>query len=257
MATESKFEVGLVRLRLPESMDSAAALALRMEFETLASTTKTGDVALDMTSVSALDGSGVGAIAYLFKRLAPQGRRVVVEGASGQPRAMLERLGLSGPLNLDGRGRRARARVGGMRVGGLRAAGLLAACLAVSACTVWPNSGSGGVAEWREPDLLLASSPLPEQVSSELEDEALLLRARLSCAATRFAAVRSASEEKGVLTGKVGAAAEIEARGRREFATGLLPDANVTLGRLDAELPALEIELGVQNTMTTSPECAR
>lgn len=249
MATESKFEAGLVRLRLPGSMDSTAALALRTEIEALASTTRTGDVALDMTAVSSLDGSGVGAIAHLFKRLAPQGRRVIVEGASGQPREMLERLGLRGALNLDGRGRRSGARVGSLIA-------LCLACVAVSACTVWPNSGSGGVAEWREPSLLAASSPLPQQVAPDRAGEAMLLRSRLACAASRLAGIRTASAEKGVLTGKVAGAVEIEARGRREFATGLIPDAAATLGRLDAEIPALEIELGIQAT-TPSPECAR
>lgn len=48
-------------------------------------------VVLDLRGVTFMDGAGLGALAFLAKRL---GERVQIEGAAGQPLALLRHLGL-------------------------------------------------------------------------------------------------------------------------------------------------------------------
>jgi hypothetical protein len=43
----------------------------------------------------------VGAISFLFKRLAARGRRLTLAGVGGQPLAMLRHLGLARALGLE------------------------------------------------------------------------------------------------------------------------------------------------------------
>jgi anti-anti-sigma regulatory factor len=66
----------------------------------------TGDVVLDMAAVGFLDGCGVGAVAFLFKRLAAQGRTLKVVGATAQPLAIFRRLRLGHVLGLPALARR-------------------------------------------------------------------------------------------------------------------------------------------------------
>lgn len=51
-----------------------------------------GDVYLDLRRVESMDSSAVGAIAYLFKRLAAKKRRLSLIGPTGQPRQLLQYL---------------------------------------------------------------------------------------------------------------------------------------------------------------------
>ncbi len=82
--------IGETRLHLAGMLDGEAAAALRGPFEALAAGAR-GDVVLDLSAVTFLDGAGLGALAYLHRRL---GRRLRLEGATGQPRALLRDLGL-------------------------------------------------------------------------------------------------------------------------------------------------------------------
>ena len=84
------------------AMDAEGAQALRPLFEEVALHSGQ-DVTLDLSAVSYLDGSGVGAIAYTFKRLAARGLALKVEGAEGQPATMLRQLGLARTLGLPAR----------------------------------------------------------------------------------------------------------------------------------------------------------
>ncbi len=52
------------------------------------------DVLADFSAVTLLDGAGIGALAFLHRRLAANGRRLGVVGATGQPRDCLRDLGL-------------------------------------------------------------------------------------------------------------------------------------------------------------------
>jgi stage II sporulation protein AA (anti-sigma F factor antagonist) len=89
----------LLRVRIAGELDGEGAQAIRPLLERLAAD-PTGDVVLDLEKVTFLDGAGLGAIAYLFKRLMARERRLKVVGASGQPLTLLDGLGLRGPLGL-------------------------------------------------------------------------------------------------------------------------------------------------------------
>ena len=86
-------------LELSGALDADGALALRPMLEEMV-LRATGNVVLDVAEVRFMDGCGLGAIAFLFKRLAAQGRRLEVRGATGQPLAMFRRLGLADVLGL-------------------------------------------------------------------------------------------------------------------------------------------------------------
>ena len=85
---------GSVRLRLKGVLDGAIWEGLREGLERIAAA-PSGDVVLDLTNVSFIDGPAIGAIAFLVKRLTSKGRKLTLDGVSGQPLAMLRDLGLS------------------------------------------------------------------------------------------------------------------------------------------------------------------
>jgi anti-anti-sigma factor len=58
------------------------------------------EVVVDLSQVSFIDGPGLGAISFLFKRLSARRRRLRVIGACGQPLAMLRHLGLAPMLGV-------------------------------------------------------------------------------------------------------------------------------------------------------------
>jgi len=109
------------RLQVCGALNADSAGQWRAAFESLAFA-NARRVVLDLAGVSSLDSSGLGAIAYLFKRLLARGRRLVVTSVSGQPLALLTELGLAGLLGLPAQPRRpAPARMrwfGGMAVAG-------------------------------------------------------------------------------------------------------------------------------------------
>jgi stage II sporulation protein AA (anti-sigma F factor antagonist) len=88
-----------VRLVLRGCLDAASAAELLDGMEAVIQLNRT-DVVLDIASVSLLDGSAVGAIGFLFRRLAAQGRKLAVEGASGQPLRLLRDLGIAHILGI-------------------------------------------------------------------------------------------------------------------------------------------------------------
>ncbi|MFC7474288.1 STAS domain-containing protein [Dankookia sp. GCM10030260] len=88
-----------LRLQVSGALDGEGALALRPMLEQVVTGT-IGDVVLDMSAVGFMDGCGFGAVAFLFKRLAAQGRCMTVEGATTQPLAMFRKLGLGEVLGL-------------------------------------------------------------------------------------------------------------------------------------------------------------
>jgi anti-anti-sigma factor len=90
-----------VHLRFGGSIEAEHAVALRTVMEDAINLP--GPVVLDFTSVTLIDGSGIGAIAFLFKRLRGQGRALSIIGASGQPLALLDQLGIAGLLGVSRR----------------------------------------------------------------------------------------------------------------------------------------------------------
>lgn len=92
-------ESNTVRLLLRGRLDAASAPVL-MDGMAAVIQLNESDVVLDLANVSHLDGSAIGAISFLFRRLAAQGRTLLVEGAAGQPLRLLRDLGLASILGI-------------------------------------------------------------------------------------------------------------------------------------------------------------
>ncbi len=86
-------------LAISGALDAEGALALRPLLEVLAADASR-DLAIDISEVTYMDGSGVGALAFTFKRLAAHGYTLKLAGASGQPLALLRKLGLGRTLGI-------------------------------------------------------------------------------------------------------------------------------------------------------------
>jgi anti-sigma B factor antagonist len=80
-------------LQMPGDMDAAAMRAQRTVYEELASGDE--DVAVDMSKVSFVDSSGVGAIVFMYKRLVANGHSLQLTGVKGQPLQLLTYLKLT------------------------------------------------------------------------------------------------------------------------------------------------------------------
>ncbi len=88
-----------IALRLQGMLDGEAVTALRDELAA-AVRGECASVTVDLSDVSFMDGAGIGALAFLFRRLTAAGRRLHVTGANGQPLALLRDLGLARTLGL-------------------------------------------------------------------------------------------------------------------------------------------------------------
>ncbi len=97
-----------IQFKAPSRLDSASVSTLRTDFENLASARD--DVIVDLARTEVLDGSGVGAIVFAFKRLSTKGLRLTIRNVSGQPLDLLNTSGLLRTLTAE------------KRVGKLRAA---------------------------------------------------------------------------------------------------------------------------------------
>lgn len=80
-------------LRLHGALDGEAADGLREMIVALGDFAD-HDVVLDMSAVGFLDGSGIGMIATLYRRLTKRGLTLSIVGACGQPAHLLRDLGL-------------------------------------------------------------------------------------------------------------------------------------------------------------------
>lgn len=93
-----------LRLTPGPLLDAEGARALRPLLEAVAETPDAARrVVLDLSRVDRMDGSGIGAIAFLAKRLRAAGLALDVEGARGQPLALLRELGLAALFGLEPR----------------------------------------------------------------------------------------------------------------------------------------------------------
>jgi anti-anti-sigma regulatory factor len=102
--------------RAPARLDAESVKSLRSDFEQLANATD--DVVVDMARTDAIDGSGVGAMVFAFKRLSAKGKRLSVRNVSGQPLDLLNDAGLLRTLagdRFEGRPSRLQAIVRSLR----------------------------------------------------------------------------------------------------------------------------------------------
>ena len=84
---------------LSGALDAEGASALRPMLEQIVSGASR-DVTINIGEVSFMDGSGVGALAFTFKRLAARGLVLRLQAAQGQPLSLLRKLGLDRTLGL-------------------------------------------------------------------------------------------------------------------------------------------------------------
>lgn len=75
------------------NLDAAGVKANLSAFSELALRKK--NVTIDMSAVESIDGSGVGALAFLYKRLRSSGHQVRLTKVRSQPLSVLEKLGLA------------------------------------------------------------------------------------------------------------------------------------------------------------------
>lgn len=88
-------------------------------------------VRVDMAGVNALDGSGVGALVHLHRRLNAQGRRLELSGLRGEPARLARLIGLDRAIACAGGDMVARSQRRPTRVGRMaRLAARLTAALA-------------------------------------------------------------------------------------------------------------------------------
>jgi len=79
--------------KISGDMDAAAMKTQRPTIEVLAESGD--DVVIDMSEVSFIDSSGVGAIVFLYKRLLESKHKLRLEKLSGQPLQLLTYLRLN------------------------------------------------------------------------------------------------------------------------------------------------------------------
>ena len=79
-------------IALHGEFDALGTAAVRAGLERVATAEGPSLVVLDLSQVTFIDSSGVGAIVYLFKRLKALGRALELTGVHGQVRELLELL---------------------------------------------------------------------------------------------------------------------------------------------------------------------
>ena len=82
-----------VTYRVADDMDAEFMDLIRTDLDRLA--TSEDNVVLDVSNVTFIDSSGIGGMVFLYKRLATQGRKLQLDGLSGQPLQMLKYLRLT------------------------------------------------------------------------------------------------------------------------------------------------------------------
>ena len=98
MLTLTEHTVGSTRvLRLAGLLNGEGVATLRPRLAA-AVNRPASDMLADLSGVTLIDGAGIGALAFLHRRLAASGRKLGVCGAQGQPRDCLQDLGLTGML---------------------------------------------------------------------------------------------------------------------------------------------------------------
>ena len=83
---------GVIQVQVTGEMDAIGCGKTRSSFEEIVAASNEQAVALDLGGVTFLDSSGIGAIVFLFKRLKAKGSDLVIQGAEGQPRELLQLL---------------------------------------------------------------------------------------------------------------------------------------------------------------------
>jgi anti-anti-sigma factor len=80
------------------NFDANTVIDVKELFEMLA--VQGADVVMDLSKVTFIDSSGIGAIVFLYKRLVAQQHSMVLIGLAGQPKDILELLRITKSINV-------------------------------------------------------------------------------------------------------------------------------------------------------------
>lgn len=127
--------------KAPVRFDASEVNKLRSELERLA--TSPGDVVVDLARTEVIDGSGVGALVFAFKRLSMAGGRLTIRNVSGQPLDLLNASGLLRTLGSERPEGWLRASVRLLRRHGVTAAPMAHSAPAVELQTGVPQRSKG------------------------------------------------------------------------------------------------------------------
>lgn len=99
MRTVKYTELSLI-VTLNDNLDTHTVSSMRPFLETLVNNPERPNVVMDMSDVLFLDSAGIGALVFLFKRLAEQGRHIHLVGLSGQPNNIIRNLKIDRTLKI-------------------------------------------------------------------------------------------------------------------------------------------------------------
>ncbi len=86
-------------LELESHIDTHAIQLLEPHLRAL-SQSEQSEIIIDMTKVNFIDSSGIGAIVFLYKALKARGREIRLMNVSGQPKEMINMLGINKVIGL-------------------------------------------------------------------------------------------------------------------------------------------------------------
>lgn len=89
-----------ITLALRNELDAFAVEALRSQLEILGDSKQ--DVDLDLTHVTFIDSSGIGALVFLFKRLRASRCVLRLHGVNGQPLELIQYLRIDKSIQVNG-----------------------------------------------------------------------------------------------------------------------------------------------------------
>ena len=91
MSTTTTIQLNTVSVVLNGDFDAEAVKEIRPLFHELSEKNES-NVIIEMSDVSFIDSSGIGAIVFLYKRLVAKGFELVLIGPTGQPLQIMEQL---------------------------------------------------------------------------------------------------------------------------------------------------------------------
>ena len=87
-------------IALQGEFDALACKQIRPEFELIANDNHRKNVILDLSNVTFLDSSGIGAIVFLFKRIRVQGYELTLSNVQGQPKELITLLRIDSAISV-------------------------------------------------------------------------------------------------------------------------------------------------------------
>ena len=88
-----------ITIELSGEMDAQGCSTIRPDLEQVTNQSQP-HIIIDMSSVSFIDSSGIGAIVFLFKRLKSQNRSMEIIGVQGQPKELMLLLRMDSAITL-------------------------------------------------------------------------------------------------------------------------------------------------------------